>query len=70
MESETITISQSSGQVTFLDRLWSPTSSDLTRKQNLASSPPKEMKKRKGAVFREPSGLCFTKNETGKKYLW
>ena len=47
--------SQSTGKVTLLDKLKSPTSSDLARKQKLASNPPpKGMKRSKGVVHHEP----------------
>ena len=47
--------SQSTGKVTPLDNLKSPTSLDLARKQKLASNPPpKGMKRSIGIVHHEP----------------
>ena len=56
--SETVTMS--STQLTLLDRLKSPTLSDLARKQKLGSNPanpPKGMKRGKGAVSHEPQSV-------------
>ena len=58
--SETVTDGKSSTQLTLLDRLKSPTLSDLARKQKLASNPanpPKGMKQGKGAVSHEPQSV-------------
>ena len=55
--SETVTDGKSSTQLTLLDRLKSPTLSDLARKRKLASNPafpPKGMKRGKGAASHEP----------------
>ena len=58
--SETVTDGKSSTQLTLLDRLKSPTLSDLARKRKLASNPanpPKGMKRGKGAVSHEPQSV-------------
>ena len=58
--SETVTDGKSSTQLTLLDRLKSPTLSDLARKRKLASNPanpPKGMKQGKGAVSHEPQSV-------------
>ena len=50
--------SQSTGKVTLLDKLKSPTSLDLARKQKLASNlPPKGMKRSKGIGHHEPQSV-------------
>ena len=58
--SETVTDGKSSTQLTLLDRLKSPTLSDLARKRKLGSNPanpPKGMKRGKGAVSHEPQSV-------------
>ena len=60
IRSETVTDGKSSTQLTLLDRLKSPTLSDLARKRKLASNPanpPKGMKRGKGAVSHEPQSV-------------
>ena len=49
--------SKSIDKVTLLDKLKSPTSSDLARKRKLASNPPKGMKRSKGIVQHEPQSV-------------
>ena len=50
--------SQSTGKVTLLDKLRSPTSLDLARKRKLVSNPPpKGMKRSKGIVHHEPQSV-------------
>ena len=61
--SETVTGGKSSTQLTLLDRLKSPTLSDLARKRKLASNPanpPKGMKRGKGAVSYEPQSVTLS----------
>ena len=61
--SETVTDGKSSTQLTLLDRLKSPTLSDLARKRKLASNPanpPKGMKRGKGAVSHEPQSVTHS----------
>ena len=54
--------SQSTGKVTFLDKLKSPTSSDLARKRKLASNPPpKGMRQSKGIVHHKPRSVSASR---------
>ena len=54
--------SQSTGKVTLLDKLKSPTSLDLARRRKLASNPPPiGMKRSKGIVHHEPRSVSAHK---------
>ena len=67
--SETVTDGKSSTQLTLLDRLKSPTLSDLARKRKLASNPanpPKGMKRGKGAVSHEPQSVTPSQRMPGE----